>query len=229
MKKIILGLALISTLFGCNTTHKQSFNSAANHSLQQIALIKPPNVDQVNVNIIHHVGTSFGLVGGFIAAADMQTKTNKYNKVAGTDDWDGYVHQQLALALTDAGYEVKSLNLRTEKQQSPKYLKNYPEVNADAVMDYYFSVGQVAAGATTSYVPTVILNARLVDTRKKAVLYEQQFNAGLPMGNEFTYIPIQHEYQNIHELFNHAEESKQALKDGIQQLARHLANDLKKH
>lgn len=229
MKKALLFLALSFSIAGCHTVHKQTFNSAANASLKQITLIRPPNVDEVSVNVLKHAGESFGLVGGLVAVADMQTKTKKYNQVAGLYDWDGYVHQQLALALSDAGYEVKSLNLRTNKQQSPKYLKNYPEIQTDAVMDYYFSVGQVAAGSTTNYVPTVMLNARLVSTHKKVVLYEQQFNAGLPMGKEFSYIPIQHEYHNIHELLSHAEESKQALKNGIQDLTQSLANDLKKN
>lgn len=222
-------MLLVSILAGCNTITKQSFNSAANQHIRKIALVTPPNVDKVDVTVIQHPGSSFGAVGAIIAVADMTSKTNKYNKVAGLFDWDGYVQQQLASALVNAGYEVRAVNLRTAKQQAPKYLKKYPDLPSDAVLDYYFSVGQVAAGASTNYVPTVLLHTRLVDTRKKAVLYEQHFNAGLPVDKKMSYIPINHEYRNVHELFSHAEESKDALKVGIQELAQQLANDLKQH
>lgn len=228
MKKILLSAWLLVLLTGCNTITKQSFNSAANQHLQQIALVKPPNVDQVEVSTLQHVGASFGLVGGLIAAADMTTKTNKYNAIAGLFDWDGYVHQQLYTALVNAGYEVRSVNLRTPKQQTLQYLKKYPELPTDAAMDYYFSVGQVAAGSTTPYVPTVVLHTRLVDTRKKAVLYEQHFNAGLPIDKKMAYIPNNHEYRNAADLFKHAEDSKEALKFGIQQVAQQLTNELSK-
>ena len=75
----------------------------------------------------------------------------------------------------------------------------------------------------------LLLHARLVDTRKKTVLYEQHFNAGLPVDKDMTYIPINHEYHNVANLFKHTEESKEALKIGMQQLAQRLADDLKKH
>ena len=228
MKKILFSLLMLIFLAGCTNLQKQSFNSGANQHIQQIALINPPHVGQVDVVVIRHTGSSFGVVGGLIAVADMRTKTNKYNKLVGTFNWDSYVHQQLASALMNDGYTVKTIKIRPDTPAAAKYLKKYPEVASDALLDYYYTIGQVASGSTTSYVPTVTLHARLVDPRKKSVLYEQHFNAGLPLDKKMSYIPINQEYRNIADLLTNSEQSIEALKQGIQQLTQQLATDLKK-
>lgn len=228
MKKIILSLLLFGLLSGCVNLQKQSFNSGANKNLQQIVLINPPPNPEVGVVILYHAGRTFGLIGEIAAAADMQAKTKKYNQAIGPFNWDGYVHQQLANALMQEGYAVKTANFRPIKPNNAKYLKKYPEVATDALLDYYYSVGQVASGVTTSYVPTITLHARLVDPRRKTVLYEEHFNSGLPLDKKMTYLPMNQEYKNINDLLANSEQSKEALKLGIQQIAARLASDLKK-
>ena len=228
MKRIILGLFFASLLFGC-ASHKQAFNSNANQHIREIALANAPTVDTVNINIIRHAGSSFGLIGGVLAAVDMNKKTAAYKQAAGDFPWNEYVGEQLSLALSNTGYQVKSLKIRSESNNHFKYLKSYPALPADAILDYYFSVDHTAMGATTNYVPTVRLNARLVDTRTKALIYEQQFNTGLPLDKQAVFIPATQEYKNIKQLLAAAQPSQEELKIGIQKIAQRIAHDLSQH
>ena len=147
------------------------------------------------------------------------------NKVA----WDGYDAQQIGAELSKIGYKVSSAALRQPGNTEKAFVEKYGEIPADAVLDFYYDVGHLASGATTNYVPTVNLRARLTELKSNSVVYEEQFTAGLATDNENVNISLSgKEYADIGELVAGAPESIEALKVGIQQIAKRLASDLAK-
>lgn len=238
MKKLLVISLFTMTVAGCaNTLPKQAFNSSANAHVERITIIQAPQVDKVAVEMLVHPGQSFGLIGAVAAISDMSNKTKLYNKALGADqNWNVYAQEQLSQALTNAGYKVntvivKRLPITPFATKQPEFLKTYPALETDAILDYYFTVTQLAAGATTSYVPTVNLSTRLVNNKNKTVIYQSQFNAGLAnqyQDKAIINIPTSTEYHNISELNANASSSADALKQNIQQIAQRIASDLTK-
>lgn len=232
MYKFIFLLFFIVSTSGCSSSlPKQAFNSEANAGINHITIVKPPKIKEVSVQMLTHPGNAVGgIVGGLIVAADTAAKTGRYNSaIAGKVDWDKYVMQQIQSELEQAGYRVSMVTLRKPKENKKVFAKRYPPISADAVLDFYYDVGHIASGATTNYVPTVKLNARLTNLQNQAVLYEQQFTAGLATNQKDVNLPpTSREYPNIKVLIANAPESVEALKAGIQQIAKRMAIDLAK-
>lgn len=228
MKRLFLLFVLTLAVSGCASTPKQSFNAAANTHIKQVAVITPPAIDEVQVMMLAHPGTSFGLVGGLIAAADMQAKTSSYNKALGSTkpDWSAYAQQQMTAELQKVGYKVETLNVRQKSDK--EYLAKYPASNADAFLDYYLKLAHLAAGPTTNYVPTSSMNVRLVDAKTQKVLYEEELAAGLANNKAAVNFPASKEYKDSPTLNAHARESTEALNQGINQITQRVASDLKK-
>lgn len=228
MKRLVM-LSMVAVLtVGCASTPKQSFNAAANTHVKKVAVINPPAVERVNINILAHPGSSFGLIGGLVAAADMESKTGSYNQALGANkpDWGAYTQQQMTSALQSAGYSVESLAVR--QKGDTEHLSKYPSTTADAFLDYYFGVAHLAAGPTTNYVPSVNLNVRLVDAKKQTVLYEESLSSGLTTNTATTAASAPKEYKNMAELNANAAESAETLKQGITQITQRIGKDLKK-
>ena len=230
MYRFIFLLVCVLSFAGCSSAPpKQSFNAEANAAIKHITVANPPTVDEVRVVMLTHPGQSFGLLGGLAAVADMASKTKRYNEVVGNEvAWDKYVTQQIQVELQRVGYKASKVMLRKAGKGEAAFLDKYPAIpSADAVLDFYYDVGQIASGATTNYVPTVKLRVRLTDLQQQTVLYEQQFTAGLATNREdITFPPVGREYSNIGALVANSTESVESLKAGIQQIAKRIAADL---
>lgn len=232
MKKLFLILALSIFATGCATVPKQSFNKEANKDVKSISLINSPLIEKVNVAMIHHPGGSFGLIGGIAAALDTSAKTTEHNTAikAHKTDWNVYAQQQIKAQLEKNGYQVKLVNARKKDNKEMTYLEKYPAVTTDAILDYHFGVGHLATGATTPYVPTVILSARLSKTSDKSVIYEEQFDAGNPAagGKAVMLGAGDKSYQNVATLNAKPAESVAELKKAINKVATRIGQDLRK-
>lgn len=230
MRQLIFLISVFLTISGCSSVPTQTFNAEANANIQNIAVVNPPVVDEVNVQILTHPGQSFGIIGGLVAAADMASKTSRYNEsLQSKFDWDSYITQQIRSEIGRVGYKVSTASLRKPGSKEMSFVDKYGDLPADAAFDFYYSVGQLASGATTNYVPTVRLRARLTDLKSQSVVYEQQFSAGLATNQEEINFPSGgKEYPNIATLVANSPESVEALKVGIQQIAKRIASDLAK-
>jgi hypothetical protein len=232
MKRLVLPVLIGVVLSGCATVPKQSFNAAANTHVKKVAVIAPQSVENIAVDMVSHPGTSFGLVGGLVAAADMHAKTSSYNNALGSakTDWKSFSQQQVADELKKKGYEVETVDIR--KKTDTDYLSSYPSTMADAFLDYQLRVAQLAAGPTSNYIPTTSMKVRLVDAKNQKILYEEALVSGLSSDASNQTISLSpanpQGYKDIAELTAHAQESTAALKQGIQQMAQRIASDLKK-
>jgi hypothetical protein len=67
---MVLAYALLA---GCAEMPKQAFNARKATQLKRVVLVHPENQTEYATDIVNHPGVSFGLIGGLIAAADIQT------------------------------------------------------------------------------------------------------------------------------------------------------------
>jgi uncharacterized protein YceK len=232
MKKIAF-IFIVSILFsGCASTPKQSFNKEQNKDIKSIALINAPYVDGVPVHILHHPGTSFGLIGGMVAIADMNAKTASYKEKTKDQsiDWNEYTKNQIKTQLEKNGYQVKLVQQRGAKAKAQEFLTEYPKTDTDAVFDYKFLVRQLATGAGTAYIPTATLQARMIKSSGKSIIYEEQFNAGNPSiaGDGVKLGTDSKGYKNIDELNQHPAQSMNELKQAVDKIAQRIGHDLRK-
>jgi len=230
MTRILIVFTAVLFVFGC-ANPKQSFNSAANKQLNHIAVVMPVNPKEIMVNIIHHPGAQFGLIGGLIAAADAASKTSQYQEAIKSEsiDWAQRAQNKLTESLTASGYHVTQL--QAEKRDNGAYLQTYPNNKADAYLDYYFSLSYIAATPTSDYMPSIFLNARLVDAKSKAILYEDRISYGYHhQYGEPVHIPSPSEYlyNDIDILSQNGIQSLEALKEGIQLAVDKIAHHLNK-
>ena len=76
-KKIFLVGVLGLSLVGCANIPRTAFNKEANKNIKKIAVIEQKDQEKYNVNILAHPGAGFGLIGGIVAAVDMNAKSNR--------------------------------------------------------------------------------------------------------------------------------------------------------
>lgn len=216
---------------GCSSLPKQTFNTEANQNIRQLTLITPPAVDEVDVFMVNHPAASLGLIGAAIVAADKTLKTKKYNNAikANKVNWTNYAQQQLQQELKKVGYNVKISAAPPKQKRTQKFLETYADTTADASLDYYFKVAHIAAGPTTKYIPSITLQTRLVSTKNKSVLYAEQFESGYSFQQKNPHIAIGQQFKSATDLTSNPKNSVNALKEGINKIAKMIAQDLKRN
>lgn len=71
-------LVLSAFLTGCaQPLKKQAFNRETAKDINTVVLTRADNQEEYQAYMLGHPGMGFGLIGGLVAAADMQGKTNK--------------------------------------------------------------------------------------------------------------------------------------------------------
>ena len=216
---------------GCSSLPKQTFNTEANKNIRQLTLISPPAVNTVDVFMVNHPAASFGLIGAAIIAADKKIKTSTYNNAikANKVNWANYAQQQLQQELKKVGYKVTISTTAPKLKRTHKFLETYADTTADASLDYIFKVAHIAAGPTTKYIPSISLQTRLVSTKDKSVLYAEQFESGYSFQQKNPHIAIKQQFKSIEDLAKNPTISVEALKEGINKIAKKIAQDLKQN
>lgn len=223
--------ALIVLAAGCAQVPKQAFNKEAHGNLKRIAVLEPAKPESYAVYIAHHPGASFGLIGGIIAAADMQSKTDGFTgKMKELDiDFANILTTSVEEELRKANYDVVR---HKPERQNQSLLDNYANlsVDADAYLDWVINWnGFIAATATSDYLPSVRVYVRLVQADTKAVLYSELIGYGYQHGGgqpiELAAEP-NHRYGSYSSLMERAPVAAEGLKAGAPLIARQISTDL---
>lgn len=229
----VIVFSTVLTTAGCSATlPKQSFQKTPH--IRSITIATPPSVREVSVHMRGHpartfdaVGTPhFGLVGGMIAAVDMQRKTTQYNARIGRINWRAYAQQQLVQALQQAGYQTHTVHARPLNNFHATFLRERPHHAGDALLDYYFNLAHFAPGANAAYVPTINLDVRLTDANTHNILYAEQFTSGYTTDTTRVQLPATHHFPDHPALQQQTQQSTAALKQGIRHIAQQIAADL---
>lgn len=231
-----LAAVLVSVVFasGCAQMNKQAFNKEANLALKSVAISQPQIQDEYETVVLGHPGLSFGLVGGLIAAADMQSKTDRLTAVIEPKELrlqDRFV-AKLSESLGKTGYTTKVVPV--PKEISDDQVVDYVKKNAtvDAVLAVKMRGSYLAAGPTTDYFPYIYVNVKKVHAQTGAILYEDNFTYGYTMQNMQTVhfaSDSSYRFATIDNLTADPVKTRQSLISGIDGIAEQIALDLKKN
>lgn len=228
LRYLLIVCAVLSS--GCAVTN-QSYNKAAHGEIKKIGLVKVGNPADYSVVLVHHPGASFGLIGGLIAAGDIDTKSKTFTQ----QQVDKYVRlgpdltEALSQALVDDGFEVILVDAGDKPRT--EFLKTYPPADCDAYLDATIqTAGYWAQFVSTPYLPTMFVPARLVDARNKTVLYTATVyvtDGGVPKGAEQIYPNAAYGFQDFSALKADPDRAAEGLKGATQTVAKQIAKDLK--
>lgn len=229
---VILFLAA-AFLAGCAQVKRQAFNAAAAPHMKNVVVTHAQNQDEYHINILGHPGMSFGLVGGLVAAADMQAKTTQLTKAV--DPKETRVQerfgQKLAERLKTAGYDTQLVVLPKDTKEEQAFALTKQKQGGDAALLVELYAGYWAAGPSTDYFPRLMARVKAVDVKSDKVLYEDTLTYGYAMPQadtvHFASEPT-YRFKTIDELVSDPAKTRQGLYVGLDALAQQIVNDLKK-
>ncbi|CUV65038.1 exported hypothetical protein [Sulfurovum sp. enrichment culture clone C5] len=233
-QKLILLIMAISTILfsGCGEFSNVSFNAEMNKNINKIAVIPPLKETKINIFYFNHPGMNFGLIGSVVALAEFDSKEKSYNKLIESEKFDAnsYFIEKLKGYLENDKYSINLLPV--ENKEKFKFLKTYPEADADAYLDLLCSVGYIAGSPTSTYKPTVKLKVRLVKKIDKTIIYDKMIaigeNYGLDQNVEYIGCEDNSCYSDFSKLKENPKQSIDGLKISLDKIAYHVANSLKK-
>jgi len=83
MCRYLTASVLMLVLSACMSVPQQHFNQAANPQIKRIAVVPVNKPSEYVVEIVHHPGNSFGLIGGLVALTETSSKTNQFTTRVG--------------------------------------------------------------------------------------------------------------------------------------------------
>jgi hypothetical protein len=233
-RRAAMVLVSVGLLAGCAQVPRQAFNAQAAAHVKKLVVAHPENQVEYPVQIIGHPGHSFGLIGGLVAAADMQAKSTKLTTAI--DAKETRVQERFAERLKDrlnkAGYEavVVTLPKGTTVDQGLAQAKLKASGDAIVVVDLY--AGYWAAGPSTDYFPRMVAKVKTFDAKSDKVLYEDSISYGYAMPQAQTvHLASEPSYRfaSIDTLVADPAKARQGLYVGADALAAQIVSDLRKN
>jgi ABC-type glycerol-3-phosphate transport system substrate-binding protein len=166
-------LALAATLLaGCAQVPRQAFNAQGSSHIRKVVVAQHENQTEYESNILGHPGMSFGLIGGLIAAADIQSKTIKLTSAINPKETrvQDRLSEKLKARLEQAGYETTVLVVPRGTKAEEALARAKQGGQADAVMLVDLYAGYWAAGPSTDYFPRMLARVKALDIRSDKVL-----------------------------------------------------------
>jgi len=231
-KRSIAVLAFVSVLLsGCTSVPKQAFNKAANQDVRKIAVLKTPSSGEFLVQNLGHPGLGFGLIGGLVAAADMESKSKAFTaKMNGLSfDPAKEFNEELIAELRALKYEVKMVE---PSRPQPAMLESYenldPEVDAyvDSVMNWS---GYFTASPTSNYIPAMRTIVRMVKRKGSEIAYQELISYGYELrGGQAINVAADGKYAfaSFDDLTKNPEMAMEGMRKGIPLLVRQVVRDL---
>lgn len=176
-------VAAVVLLSACASAPKpQPFNREAHAGIERVAVMTQPQVE-VTVMMLNHPGANFGLIGGLIAAGDMNAKENALQRTAAEAGFDpvALFRAELEAGLRERGYEpimAEPPSAKLESGERAVEARVAGSVAAHPEADAHFQVvlgfvGYASAGAGDAqpYRPTVTAGGRLLSADGRQVLF----------------------------------------------------------
>jgi hypothetical protein len=213
---------------------KQAFNAAAHAQLKEIVVAHNINQDEYPAIVIAHPGTSFGLIGGLIAAADMQSKSNRLTQALNVSETrlQERFSAQLKEKLEQSGYQVSIASLKkdTKFEDALAQVKE-KKLTADAILVAEISGRYIAAGPNSDYFPFVSVKVTKYENSTSKVLYEDTFTYGYNAGGQQTVhlaSASEFKFSTIDTLIQDPAKTRLGLLQGVEAIASQITSDLKK-
>lgn len=232
----LLTAVLALTLFAaCAPLKKQAFNREAAGNIHVVVVTQPENQTQYEAAIIGHPAAGFGLIGGLIAAADINAKSNRLTTAIDVQETrlQERFSAKLADDLKEIGYDAKIVAIPKGTNEADMLTVARRAGDSDAVVELTIYGGYWAAGPTTDYVPRMLVKVKSVDTHSGATLYEDSFSYGYtpPTNTQIVHLDADQQYRftNIDALVADPTRTRAGLYAGVDLIAGQIAADLKKN
>lgn len=235
IKKALILLAALLLLSGCATVSRQAYNKDASQQIKKIAIAEPSDDETIGALIVAHPGTGFGLIGGLIAAADMQAKSTRITTAINPQKTQ-LRHRfitDLSASLNTLGYETEivQINKGMDEKKAISLLKE--KTKSDAVIFADVSGLYVAAAPTTPYAPYVKVKVKAESSSDGKVLYEDTITWGYSFGNNTQTVHLSgggsYQYDDISAIENSADQAREALWNGVNAITSQISNDLRRN
>jgi len=226
----VLGfLACVFVLSACQSLPTTAYNKAESNvksiSLAPMGVPKAPAV-----RILASVGANFGLIGAAIEEGRAAAASKELQEIFAQSNYDYRkdLQDSLALAFSEISLPLQSAPGERPAKEQAKFLTTCPATpDADACLDVFFTYfGYMSAGATTDYVPTVHMTAKLVRVSDRATLFQDQVHYNALAGTKAIVVQPSDEYR-----FKDRDAMKadpQRVTAGIQQAVRAATSELAK-
>lgn len=228
-------LAIVAALVGCaQAPKKQAFNREAAGHVKTVVITQTPNQDSYEAAILGHPGMSFGLIGGLVAAADMQAKTNKLTAAISPTETrlQDRFSTKLSEGLAKAGYTANVVALPKDTKEDQWLPLAKAKASGDAFLTVNLTGGYWAAGPSTDYFPRVLATVRTFDSASGGVLYEDTFSYGYAMPQAMTIHLASdptYRFANIDSLTGNPVKTREGLYAGLDAIVAQIVADLKKN
>jgi len=227
-------LAVVVLLGACAQLPKQAFNREAATHVHALIVTQDRNQTSYEAAVLGHPAMSFGLIGGLIAAADMQYKSGKLT--AAIDPVETRLQERFTATLAEhlarSGYETSTVVLPAGSKDVDVVAYAKSHAKGDAVLVVHLYGGYWAAGPSTDYQPRLSAPIRLVDLYSGKVLYEDVISYGYAPAQDKTIhfaSDSKYRFANIDVLTGDPALTRAGLLDGLDPVAHQIAEDIKRN
>ncbi|MBM0107379.1 hypothetical protein JM946_21785 [Steroidobacter sp. S1-65] len=183
------------------------------------------------VRILASVGANFGLIGAAIEESRAAAASKELQEIFAQSNYDYRkdLQDSLALSFSEISLPINAASGERPEKEQLKFLTSCPAAtpDADACLDVFLTYfGYMSAGATTDYVPTIHMTAKLVRLSDRATLFQDQVHYNALAGSKAIVVQPAEEYR-----FKDRDAMKadpQRVTAGIQQAVRAVTNELAK-
>jgi hypothetical protein len=234
LTKPLLMLVVLIGLVGCvQAPKKQAFNQAMATHIKSVVIARDQDQDRYEAVMLGHPGMGFGLIGGLVAAADMQSKGTRLTEAI--KPAETVLQQRFEKVLVDRlqalGYSVSTVMLPKDTKDADVLASVRKQgVKSDAVLAVRLNGAYYAAGPASDYFPRLFATAILYDGSDKE-LYADTFSYGYTTAQS-TSIHFaageQYRFANLDALVANPQKTRDGLIAGLDIFATQIAADLKK-
>lgn len=226
-------LLVAGLLGGCAQVPRQAFNAEGAAHVKKVVLVHHENQKDYEAAVLGHPGMSFGLIGGLIAAADIQVKSAKLTKAIVPEETrvQERFAEKLKASLARAGYEPHVVMVPKGRTPEEALGQAKGRAEGDALVHVDVIAGYWAAGPSTDYFPRLLAKVKAVDARTDKVLYEDTITYGYTTPQVQTvHLASDPAYRfgTIDALVADPAKTREGLYMGIDAIATQIASDLKK-
>ena len=111
--------AVVILIAGCAQLPKQAFNKEAAKGIKTVVIAQPEDQDSYEAAVLGHPAAGFGLIGGLVAAADIQMKSSRLTSAIDAKETrlqERFV-KKLRENILNAGYETSVITIASSNTE----------------------------------------------------------------------------------------------------------------
>lgn len=229
-----LTVGLIAVLLtGCTTLPQTNLTADSRSKLHSIAVLGVKEPKSEAVMNFGGAAAGFGLVGGLIQAGVNASHTSTYTKKVASDKvvFAPIVADGVTDRLTANGYQVVKLDGQDVKLAEDGKSDDYSGIHtdADAIMNVWITtMGYVSPPESTSFLPWVVVRARILDAKTKQDMYFKTFACGYNIKSNSVYVDsaATYSYDSFGDLEKNFDQSIEGLQSCEKSIVAAIGKDL---